>query len=213
MRKHMPEFLALPLVAVLLGVIVLVLWAASAGVGVWLAVGALLLAALVVGAVVAARRPRARRAAEAEFEGGAAAVADDVHRVLLVVDGSCTTRDLEAVPDGRDETSVFVVAPAVSSRLDRWTGDEQAYESADEHLASALQALGELGYEARGHVGPHDPLQASDDGLREFPADEIVFALSGERGAKWLEEGVVDLAAARYSLPVRRLAAGAAGDR
>lgn len=215
MKRYMPEFLAVPLVAVLLGLAFVILWAADAGLGVWLAVGAVLLVALVAGAVVAMRRPRGPAAVEgpAGFEGGAAPVDDAVHRVLLVVDGSCTRRDLEGLSDAGAATSVFVVAPAVSSRLDRWTGDEHAYEHAEEHLESALRALGELGCGARGHVGSHDPLQASDDGLREFPADELVFALAGEDESAWLEDGVVELARARYSVPVRRLAPAAQGAR
>lgn len=213
MRRYMPEFLAVPLVAVLLGLVFVILWAADAGIGVWLAVGAVLLVVLVVGAGLAMRRPRGPAAVDdaTGFEGGAAPVDDAVHRVLLVVDGSCTTRDLAGVPDGRGETTVFVVAPAVSSRLDRWTGAEHAYEHAEEHLQSALAALGELGCEARGHVGSHDPLQAADDGLREFPADELVFALAEEQESAWLEDGVVELARARYTVPVRRLAPAPAG--
>jgi hypothetical protein len=124
--------------------------------------------------------------------------------VLLVVDGACTDADLRPLA-GTSSVSVFVVAPALSSRVARWTGDEQAYTHAEEHLEAALGALHDLGYEARGHVGSHDPLQAADDGLREFAADEVVFVLAGGHEAGWLEDGVVDLARDRYPVPVRRL--------
>ena len=217
MKRYMPEFVAVPLVVALLGLTFVILWAADAGVGAWLAVGAVLLVLMVVAAVVAMRRPRGSAAIEdsTAFEGGAVRVDDGVHRVLLVVDATCTTSDLEQLAgEHAPRTSVFVVAPAVSSRLARWTGDEQAYASADEHLEAAVDALSELGCEARGHVGAHDPLQAADDGLREFPADEILFVLAGEHGTTWLEDGVVDLARDRYALPVRRLApANSAGAR
>lgn len=206
MRRYMPEFIAVPLAVVLLGLVFVILWAADAGLWAWLLVGALLLVALVVGAVVAARRPRGPAALEdaAGFEGGAAPRDDGIHRVLLLVDAACSAHDLEPLA-ARRPTEAFVVAPAVSSRLDRWTGDEQAYAGAEEHLEQTLGALRGLGLEARGHVGAHDPLQAADEALREFPADELVLALARDQGTAWLEEGVVETARERYSVPVRSL--------
>jgi hypothetical protein len=187
----MPELLAIPVVLVGVAVFALLYFAADAGVWAWVVLGLVLVAALALVAVGLARRPRAR------FEGAAAPAGDGVHRVLLVVDDACSASALEALGGGG--TTFFVVAPAVSSRTARWTGDEQAYGHAEEHLAGTLAALGELGFEATGHVGSHDPLQAADDGLREFPADEVVFALHGG-------DGVVDAARSRYGVPVRELA-------
>jgi len=119
----------------------------------------------------------------------------------------CTPGDLQSLADGRGKsrTAVFVVAPAVSSRLARLTGDEDAYASAQQHLDDTVDALTSLGFEATGHLGSHDPLQATDEALREFPADEIVFVLHGGRDTEWLEQGVVGLAQARYSVPVSQL--------
>lgn len=210
MKRFMPEFVAVPMVIALLGLLVAILWAFDAGLAAWLAVGAVILVALVAGAVLAMRRPRGAVAGgevSTGFEGAAPAVHDGVHRVLLVTDGVCSTGDLEQlVPAGGEgATAVFVVAPAVSSRVARWTGDEHAYAAAEENLEATVRALAGLDCEASGHVGSHDPLQAADDGLREFPADEIVLALVGEHGTAWLEQGVVDLARERYSVPVRRL--------
>jgi hypothetical protein len=54
-------------------------------------------------------------------------------------------------------------------------------------------------------VGPEDPLQAADDGLRRFPADEILFVTHPERQANWLEQGVVELADSRYDKPVEHI--------
>ena len=73
------------------------------------------------------------------------------------------------------------------------------------HLEATLQALAALHIEASGHVGSHDPLQAADEGLREFDPDEIVFAVHPEDDANWLERGVVEAARARYPLPVTAL--------
>lgn len=209
MKRYMPEFVAVPMVIAVLGALSVILWASDAGLGAWLAVGAAILVALLAGAVVAMKRPRGPVAAgevSEGFDAAATPVDDGVHRVLLVTDGACTTDDLAGLcaTDG-ERTAVFVVAPAVSSRVARWTGDEHAYTAAEEHLQTTLRALVGLNCEAAGHVGSHDPLQAADDGLREFPADEIVFVLVGEHGTGWLEQGVVGLARDRYGVPVRQL--------
>jgi nucleotide-binding universal stress UspA family protein len=103
---------------------------------------------------------------------------------------------------------VLVIAPALGSRTARWTGDDHAYRDAEEHLEVTLEALDELRVEARGHVGAHDPLQAVEDGLREFPADEIVLAVHPAGRTNWLEEGVADDARSRYPCPVRVVTVG-----
>jgi hypothetical protein len=208
MKRNMPELAAIPIVVVVLVVVFLILWAADAGLGVFLVVGAIGLAAIVVAAVVAMRRPRGT------FSGGAAEgvartsepVDDGIHRVLLVSEGDYSADELKGLAkDGGTKTRVFVVAPAISSRLARWTGDESAYTEADEHLRSTVRALKELGFDATGQVGAHDPLQAADEALPEFPADEIVFALRGRDETEWLESGVVDAARTRYAVTVREL--------
>jgi hypothetical protein len=209
MKRAMPELLAIPVVIVVLGVVVLILLAADAGLTTWLVVGAIAVVVVVCFAVIAMRRPRAPAVSEgsARYEGGAPAARDDIHRVLLVVDGLCTVGDLQSLADARGEgrAAVFVVAPAVSSRLARLTGDEEAYTNAQQHLEDTVRALTNLGFEASGHLGSHDPLQATDEALREFPADEIVFALHGGDEAEWLEQGVVGLARSRYSVPVSEM--------
>jgi hypothetical protein len=208
MKRHMPELLAIPMTIVGLGVVFLILVVADAGLVTFLVVGAIALVVIVVVAVIAMRRPRARAVSHgsAVFEGGAAPAEDDFHRVLLVIDDVCTTTDLESLTRERESGPiVFVVASAVSSRLDRWTGDERAYADAKEDLDATVAALADLGVDATGHVGSHDPLQAADDGLREFPADEIVFALHGDDETEWLEQGVLEIGRRRYSVPVREL--------
>jgi hypothetical protein len=209
MKRNMPELAAIPIVVVVLVVVFLILWAADAGVGVFLVVGAIGLAAILVAAVVAMRRPRGTFSSGAG-EGVARTsepVDDGIHRVLLVSEGDYSADELKALaPDGGTKgTRVFVVAPVVSSRLARWTGDENAYTEADEHLRSTVSALKALGFDATGHVGAHDPLQAADEALPEFPADEIVFALRGRDETEWLESGVVDAARTRYAVTVREL--------
>jgi hypothetical protein len=205
----MPELAAIPILVVVLVVVFVILWAADAGLGAFLVVGAVGLAAIVVAAVVAMRRPRGTFSSGAADEVARTAepVDDGIHRVLLVSHGDYSADELKGLAsDGEAKgTRVFVVAPAVSSRLARWTGDESAYTEADEHLRATVRALKSLGFEATGHVGAHDPLQAADEALPEFPADEIVFALRGQDETEWLDRGAIDAARTRYAVTVREL--------
>jgi hypothetical protein len=92
-----------------------------------------------------------------------------------------------------------VVAPRSGSRLAEWTNDDTTYAGAQDHLDSSLAALSGAGLEADGKIGPLDPLQALDDGLREFPADEVVFAADGEDA---FEPSMLDAARAHYAGPI-----------
>jgi hypothetical protein len=212
-REAMREFGAIPIVVVLLGILAVILWAADAGVWVWIVVGAVVLVALVVVALLYMSRPHhpARPASPSLPAGAAARVDDGVHRTLVIVDDACGPDELGRAIAGLravGPAAVFVIAPALGSRTARWTGDEHAYQDAAAHLEATLQALAALDVTASGHVGSHDPLQAVEDGLREFPADEIVFAAHPEGEANWLERGVVDDARARYPLPVSEISVG-----
>jgi hypothetical protein len=211
------EFAAIPLIVA--GVVVFGLLFLAAAVGGW-AWWLLLLAGAVL--VVAAARRVARRRRHPPVDGVGdvragelrSASADEPYRVLVIADDSCTSAAFgETLVDhaaGR-ATEALIVAPALGSRVARWTGDEAAYEDAKTHLDATLAALAGMGVEARGHVGSHDPIQAADEGLREFPADEIVFATRAGADVNWLEDGIVETAQSRYDVPVTHLAVDASG--
>jgi hypothetical protein len=210
------EFGAIPLTIVVLGALGVVLWAATQGLWVWVAVGVVALVALIVLAIAYARRPHhpPAPATPSRPEGAPAPRDDGVTRALVIVDAACEPADLAAAlaAQGADRrTAAFVVAPALGSRTARWTGDEHAYQEATTRLDATLEALATLNVEASGHVGSHDPLQAAEDGLREFPADEIIFAVHSAQESNWLERGVVEDARARYPLPVRSLVVARSG--
>jgi len=190
------------------------LWRRRASPVLLLEVASLALVAFVVLIALAigwmARPSHPQRPDEPSLPAGAAPHRDDgIYRVLVIADDDCTPADLGAAIAEHGESArmqALVIAPAMGSRTARWTGDERAYRDAAQHLEATLGALGELGVVADGHVGSHDPLQAADDGLREFPADEIVFAVHPADQENWLEKGVVDDARERYPIPVRSLA-------
>ena len=203
--KRSWEFAAIPITLTLLGITAIILWAADAGFWAWIAVGIVGLVVIVVLALVYMGRPHHPAAPPPTPKR----VDDGVRRVLVIADDDCAPAELGAALAQGDiaHTAVFVVAPALGSRTARWTGDEHAYQDAQRHLDATLGALADLEVEAKGHVGSHDPIQATDDGLREFPADEIVFAIN-PAGTNWLEDGVVRAAHERYSIPVRELVVG-----
>jgi hypothetical protein len=219
-RKNRTEFGAIPIVAAVLGYGALLFLAASAGLWAWLLVGAVTIVLAVVLVLMYSRRHR-HPAAEAAPRSALVGSADEAAgrqtrpetdtgavRILLVANANCTSdefrEEVSRHAAGR-RTEMFVVAPALASRLDRWTGDEHAYDEAQARLDATLATLTDMGVEARGHIGPHDPIQATDDGLRECPADLILLATGPEGEANWLEEGIVETARGRYSVPITHL--------
>ena len=96
-----------------------------------------------------------------------------------------------------------MVAPAIGSRLARWTGDESQFVDARKHLDDTVAALARRRDHGHGETGADDPLQAADDGLREFPAHEIVFVTKPGTGTDWVERGVVDARGSGTRCPSR----------
>jgi hypothetical protein len=62
--------------------------------------------------------------------------------------------------------------------------------------------LADAGIEARGEVGDAEPLQAIEDALRTFGADEIIISTHPEGRSHWLEKGVVTGARERFAVPI-----------
>ena len=153
------------------------IWAAAA---VTVGFALIVISALTVWSMRRAHPP----AAEAPHVGP---VADRRHRILVVADTHGAASDLaEALLSharGRPASviSVFVITPALASRLGRLTSDQNGYDDATRRLSEVIAALRVAGIQAEGEVGPEDPLQAADDGLRRFPADEILFVTHRER--------------------------------
>ncbi len=104
---------------------------------------------------------------------------------------------------GRADADVLVVVPALNTRLRHWTSDEdRARVLAQERLDASLRALADAGVRARGRVGDDDPLQAIDDALRTFAADEIVISTHPPGRSNWLEHGLIGRARERYGCPI-----------
>ena len=127
-------------------------------------------------------------------------------RILVVANetvGGRTLRSmiLEKSLDVREK--VLVVTPALNSPLKHWASDEDdARAAAQERLDASLAELAAAGVHARGEVGDGDPLQAVEDALRTFGADEIIISTHPEGRSNWLERGVVEKARERFAVPI-----------
>ncbi len=130
----------------------------------------------------------------------------DEKRVLVIANETVAGRVLrdsilERCRDAR--TQVLVVAPALTSPVRHWVSDiDRGRADARSRLDESLAALEESGVAARGEIGDDDPLQAIEDALRTFGADEIIISTHPEGRSNWLERGVVRAARERFAIPI-----------
>lgn len=130
------------------------------------------------------------------------------HKILVLATSSVPADRLgAALADQRKPTEVEirVVAPAAEiSRLDWLTNAEddaraiaagQAAEVADALPADVSDAS----------VGDADPVQAVEDALRVFPADEVVVLRGPRAETTWLEEGIAGNLRRRLAIPVTQI--------
>ena len=140
----------------------------------------------------------------------------DERRVLVIANetvggGPLRTR-IQELSEGFD-TKVLVVTPALNSRVRTITSDvDPAREQAQQRLDASLARLREDGIDAQGEVGDGDPLQAIEDALRTFGADQIVISTHPEGRSNWLERGVVDKAKERFAVPITHVVVDLRGE-
>src|SRR5947207_630738 len=163
------EFMAIPLMVVILGVLFLVFAVSAVGVWAWIVTGVVILAAIILLAWRGVQRHQHQPAADAPRP--AEHRAPGAYRILVVVDESCAPaaiRDAVAARAAGHAAESFVVAPAAGSRLDRLMGDEAGYSKAQSHLDETLAELAAVhGLDSKGgKIGSHDPIQAADESLR-----------------------------------------------
>jgi len=128
------------------------------------------------------------------------------HRVLVIANETVAGRKLhDAIRRATlgQPSQVLVVSPALNSPLRHFVSDEgKARQAAQDRLNGSLHALADAGIEASGEVGDADPLQAIEDALRTFGADEIIISTHPEGRSNWLEKGVVSGAQQRFTVPI-----------
>ena len=131
----------------------------------------------------------------------------DVRRILVVanetVGGDVLRETIRERAEGVEE-EVLVVAPTLTSRVRHWTSDQDSARAvAEQRLERSLAALREAGVTARGQVADDDPVQAIEDALRVFGADEIIISTHPPGRSNWIEQNVVERARERCDCPIR----------
>jgi hypothetical protein len=138
-------------------------------------------------------------------------------RILVVanetVGGSALLDCIRQKSEGVQE-NVLVVSPALASPIRHWASDEDPGRAvAQERLDASLGRLREAGVSARGEIGDSDPLQAIEDALRTFGAEEIIISTHPEGKSNWLERGVVSGARERFGVPITHVVVDLAAER
>ena len=135
-------------------------------------------------------------------------MADRNRRNVLVI--TSIERPLAALREalGDDVDELRVVVPAVKQSRLQWltNADDDAREEAEEAAGFIDDATPEG---VRAEAGDSDPLQAAEDALAAFDADELVVVTRPDEEATWLEEGrAADIERSFPGLKVTRLAVG-----
>jgi hypothetical protein len=132
--------------------------------------------------------------------------ADDERRILVIANETVGGEELLAILRRKSEgvnEQVLVVCPALNSQVRTWASDEDgARAAAQQRLDASLARLRQDGVHAQGEVGDGDPLQAIEDALRTFGADEIIISTHPVGRSNWLERGVVEKARERFLVPI-----------
>jgi hypothetical protein len=185
---------AIPLIIALIcsSIVASMALAGLVGAGLGMAVGAVAATALVV---FASRARPERRIEVAEHE-------DEGHRVLVVATAEASAESAQRIADlAGTPKDVRVVVPVPSHRLDRWlSAEDDARREAQARLARSAGALVAAGLPVSGSVGDHDPAQALEDELRDFPADEVVLLIANGKDPLAKIES-------RLGIPLRRVGA------
>jgi hypothetical protein len=149
---------------------------------------------------------RSRRVETAPREAPRSRSGPDERRILVIANetvGGLELREriVERAQGRRAE--ILVVTPALNTPLKHFTSDvDGARKEAAKRLDDSLTRLRGAGIEARGEVGDGDPLQAIEDALRTFGADEVIISTHPEGRSNWLERGVVSGARERFAVPI-----------
>jgi nucleotide-binding universal stress UspA family protein len=109
--------------------------------------------------------------------------------------------------DANDRDSeVKIVAPAAHVSPLQWLASDEdaAREEAHEVAERAAEGVGRAG-RVETEVGDPDPVQAIEDALRTFQADEVIVVTRPGEEANWLEKDAGAEARERFGVPVRHL--------
>jgi hypothetical protein len=201
---------AFRLVILALGYFGLIVVAAAINRWFGLAVFVILTAIAIAWVVRARREPPLRTASLRQSAPGE-------RRILVIanetVGGERLREEIRRRAEDYDEI-VRVICPTLLSRVRFIASDEDAARAeAQQRLEHSLSRLREVGVNCEGEVGEADPLQAIEDALRTFGADEIIISTHPEGRSLWLERGVVQRARERFDVPITHVAVDLEAER
>jgi hypothetical protein len=106
-----------------------------------------------------------------------------------------------------DEAEIRVVAPASDVSPLQWlaSDEDEAREKAAGVASEAAESVEPEAARTEAEVGDTDPVQAIEDALRTFNADEVLVVTRPEDDATWLEQDSAQEARERFGVPVTRL--------
>jgi hypothetical protein len=127
-------------------------------------------------------------------------------RRLLVVttvplEGALRKRVLEHA--GEESAEFKIVAPAAHVSPLQWLASDEDSARAEAEQVAERSAAAVGGAEAE--AGDTDPVQAIEDALRTFAADEVVVVTRKGDDASWLEKDAGAEARERFGVPVTQL--------
>jgi hypothetical protein len=131
-------------------------------------------------------------------------------RILVVttapVDGEVLReRVLEHAGNGNPEVRVVATASDLSPLDWLANAEDDARAEAERRAGDVGRAVAPESDRVEAEVGDTDPVQAIEDALRTFAADELLLVTRRGDDAGWLEEGAAAEALARFKLPVTHL--------
>ena len=130
-------------------------------------------------------------------------------RILVVTTASVdpgTLREQVLGHVGDEGAEVKIVAPASDVSPLQWLAndEDQARAEAAQQADQAAEAV-EPANVVETEVGDSDPVQAVEDALRTFSADQIVLVKASGDEESWLEEDSASAAYERFGVPVTQL--------
>jgi hypothetical protein len=134
-----------------------------------------------------------------------------VSRRILVVTtapvdgGALRDRVLEHAGNGQAELKVVATASDLSPLDWLANAEDDARTEAESRAVEVGHAVAPDAESVEAEVGDSDPVQAIEDALRTFAADELVLVTRKDDDAGWLEEGTASEALARFNLPFTHL--------
>ena len=131
-------------------------------------------------------------------------------QLVVVATARVPTEEVEAVVRahaGEDiEVQVHLIASTWKTSWLNWSTNVEGPASA-EAAQRADQAADAISSGADSHAGDVDALQAVEDALRLYVADELVIVTASDEETSWIESDLEEWAREKFGLPIKHLVA------